>query len=419
MSINHKINIIKNNKIIYINDIIYDIPYEDIQIFLLANNRNFKDKNRAYDIAIELLKDKNSKGHTTSIIEWMMAHNLLINNINIPIYTIDKIDNMSQVEINKLSKLLTMKGNNRNNIKNILRYLNKLNDENITLLPEINDIILKNFNQLEQLEIQSIDIANLKYSDVINLLKTHRNKKAIRKFVSDNLEKIIVYNIYNIFNLYFKGDYYKMNDILYIVNIYNKNIISDIIMDNKEQLKKSYSDKEINDTIKEIKANNDDWEEVDIGINGKYKLVEFTFNLIINKEIGLAKKILDISNQLHYFGRSYNYNYDLVDRLFLDDIDVFGAVESVGLETIINFMGEDEFFRVFKENLGEEDLPDIYEFSKKLLKLKKYNLLIKIIQIYVDINYGSKEKIIYKTLQSLIKSKNDDLILKYIKKHGI
>ena len=48
-----------------------------------------------------------------------MAHNLVINNINISIYSTYEIDNMSQIKVNKLAKKLTMKGNNINNIKNI------------------------------------------------------------------------------------------------------------------------------------------------------------------------------------------------------------------------------------------------------------------------------------------------------------
>jgi len=108
---------------------IYDIPYEDIQKFLLANNQNFEDEKDAYDKALLLLKDKNAKGHTISIIEWMIAHNLLIRKVEIPNYTFSQINNMSQIEIDELAKLLTMKGNNRDNIKNILKYLHKLYDE--------------------------------------------------------------------------------------------------------------------------------------------------------------------------------------------------------------------------------------------------------------------------------------------------
>ena len=82
----------------------------------------------------------------------MIAHNLLLNQVNIPNYTINEIDNMSQNEINKLAKLLTMKGNNPDNIKNILRYLHKLDDENIILLPEINDLILNTLYDIEKID---------------------------------------------------------------------------------------------------------------------------------------------------------------------------------------------------------------------------------------------------------------------------
>ena len=324
---------------------IYDIPYEDIQIFLLANNTNIKNKNRAYDVALELLKDKNSKSHTTSIIEWMMAHNLLTNKIDIPIYSTYEIDNMSQVEINQLAKKLTMKGNNRDNIKNILKYLNKLDKE--FLITDINDIIL---NTLTQLEIKDINVANLSYNDVINLLKTHRNKKEIRKFISDNLEKIIVYNT-------LPTAYNNLEYILPIVNFYNKNVIIDIIMDNIDQLKKHYNDKEINDTIKEIKENDDDWGgEVDIGKNEMYDLVDFTINLIRIKEIGLAKKVFDIANKLHYFGRTKPYNYYLIDQSIIEKANV--------LEATINFIGEDNFVKVFEKFFGKANLHIIMNFVK-------------------------------------------------------
>ncbi len=116
----------------------------------------------------------------------MIAHNLVVNKINIPYYSIYDIDDMSQVKINELAKLLTMRGNNRENIKNILGYLHKLDDK--PLLPEIYNII---FQILSDLEINDIDIYNLNFSDIINLLKTHRNKKVIRKIIYDNIRKIL------------------------------------------------------------------------------------------------------------------------------------------------------------------------------------------------------------------------------------
>ena len=101
---------------------IYDVPYEDIIMFLLANNKDFSNKDEAYNTALVLLKDKNAIGHT-----------------------VYEIDNMSQKEIDQLAKLLTMKGNNPQNIKKILRYLNKLQDDNInSRIIKKNDISSKN-----------------------------------------------------------------------------------------------------------------------------------------------------------------------------------------------------------------------------------------------------------------------------------
>jgi len=399
---------------------IYDIPYEDIKIFLEANNKI--SENDAYNETINLLKDKKAKGHTTSIIEWMMAYNLLINKVNIPYYTISDIDNMSQIEINDLAKLLNMKGNNRNNIKNILRYLHKLQDEREFLLPELNNFIL---NTLTQLETQDIDIYNLNFNDVINLLKTHRNKNAIRKFISDNIEKIIVYKSleFDISEI-LKGISYEQlkeplvdifNYILIRTDFHNKNITIEIIKDYKLELLKYYDDKEINDFIKNIEKNNEKNNETEYGIGIRkyqmYDLVDFTYNLIKNREIGLAKKVFDIVNELKYFAMEHSYNYFLLYRSIY-------AYNNYALENIISFMGEDGFIIAFEEILLEETSGTIILFLENITKLEKYDLLFKTIQTYIITNDDQyKVKTTNKILQNLkkaIKSKNDDLILDYI-----
>jgi len=79
---------------------IYNVPYEDITEFLLANNKIYDNDDDAYNKALILLKDKKAIGHTTNIIEWLMAHNLLVHKVNIPNYTIYDINKMSQNEIN-------------------------------------------------------------------------------------------------------------------------------------------------------------------------------------------------------------------------------------------------------------------------------------------------------------------------------
>jgi len=181
---------------------IYDVPYEDIEKFLLANNKNWNNENEAYETSFDLLKNKNVRGHTTRIIEWMIAHNLLVNKINIPHFTIDEIDNMTQNEINKLAKLLTMKGNNVNNIKNILRYLHKLDEEDIVLLPEINDLILDTLYDVEKTDrMLRLTIEAGSSRDILELLEKHHNKKIIRELILDNMEEIVDNLSISIYNM--------------------------------------------------------------------------------------------------------------------------------------------------------------------------------------------------------------------------
>lgn len=160
---------------------IYDIPYEDIEKFLLANNETYKNEIDAYNKALILLNDKNAIDHSISIIEWLIAHNLLIKKINIPNFTVYQIDNMSQDEIDKLAKLLTMNGNNRSNIKNILKYLGKLD-----YLPEHPDIKPQILDKILELKILSSNL-----EEIIHIFK---NNKFLRKFIYDNMEQIITNN---------------------------------------------------------------------------------------------------------------------------------------------------------------------------------------------------------------------------------
>ena len=142
------------------------IPYEDIVIFLEANDKKLsEDRDENNKLALKLLSDRKAKGHTTSIIEWMMAHNLLINKVDIPNYTIYEIDHMQQAEINKLAKLLTMEGNNRNNIKGILKYLGKLMDVSYNNLP--NEVIYNLIINTEPLDLENLYV-NKVYRTVID-----------------------------------------------------------------------------------------------------------------------------------------------------------------------------------------------------------------------------------------------------------
>jgi len=317
---------------------VYDIPVDDVRKFLLSNNKNFDLETDGYQTALSLFKDKNVKGHTTSIIEWMIAHNLLVNNVDIPYYSSYEIDIMNQEEINKLAKRLTMKGNNRNNIKNILKYLNKL-DEKELLLPELTNII---FNNLNQLDLRDIDVSKLKYDDVIDLLKTSRNKNIIRKFISDNLDKIIIYNDIGNRDLIYDSDY-----LLGYVTISNKDIILSILMDNYKLFQEFYTNDEIKNIIEGITESD---QKMDIPGDSNI-LVDFTINLIMIDEIGLAKRTFDIANRLDYFNEPYPYSFNLLER-------VIKSRDINQLKVVISFMDEKEFIN------NTDEIP----FNKSLLE---------------------------------------------------
>ena len=277
---------------------IRDIPFKDIKEFLSVNNKDFINKDDAYDQALILLKDKKAIGHTTSIIEWLIAHNLFVRKVNIPNYTIYKIDNMSQNEINQLAKLLTMKKNNSENIKNILRYLHKLDEENIILLPEINDVILR---KLDQLEKQEINFDQITSSKVIDLLKTHRNKALIRELIYNNLLKIVFYD----YLWMYIRHHYTIESIIKIIkhnefDEYPKSIMLGLIKINENELIKYYGFEKINNIINYLTENKGN---MMLYINMDF-LCNFITNLININELMLAKKVFDIANDYNF--RSMN-----------------------------------------------------------------------------------------------------------------
>ena len=108
---------------------IKQIPYEDIEILLLDNGIDIiNDMDLNYELAYEILHDKNANIRIVSIVEWMIAHNLIVRNKKIPLYNKYDIINMPYRERKNLALKLTMKAENTDNIINILRYLGKLDE---------------------------------------------------------------------------------------------------------------------------------------------------------------------------------------------------------------------------------------------------------------------------------------------------
>lgn len=209
---------------------IYDLSYQDIEKFLNANNKIPKNSKDAYDIASILLEDKNAIGHTTNIIEWMIAHNLLINEVNIPNFTTYDIDNMNEFEINELANSLTMKGNDRNNIKDILMYLGKL--DSLTEYPYTNKeqaydkalFLLERDNSLiSPAKIRKALSSNeneYMHSNLDELITIFKDNRFLRTFIYGNMQEIIVNEILNYTNetgYLPSSEYEKFHDILYHV----------------------------------------------------------------------------------------------------------------------------------------------------------------------------------------------------------
>ena len=111
---------------------IHDLDIEHVKLLLSKNNIKIPRTNEEiYDIAFELMNNKSTlyDDMPVSIIEWMMAYNLLNKNLIIDFYSIEDIKELTLIDRKKLAKSLGMKGDNIDNIVNILRYIHKLKSE--------------------------------------------------------------------------------------------------------------------------------------------------------------------------------------------------------------------------------------------------------------------------------------------------
>lgn len=109
---------------------IHDISFEDIELFLAGNNLSVpKNINDVYDKAFNLFKTENMEFYPDSVVEWMMAYNVIESKIKIPRYKKSYILSLPRKDIRKLSSLLGMKNDNIDHILNILRFLYKLDDD--------------------------------------------------------------------------------------------------------------------------------------------------------------------------------------------------------------------------------------------------------------------------------------------------
>ncbi len=106
---------------------IYDIPIDDIILFLRGNNISVPEIDKeAYREARKLMKNPKLLFYPPSVITWMVAYNLLVTKTKISSYTEEEILNLPQKQLNSLARLLTMNSNDRYNVIKILQYMGKL-----------------------------------------------------------------------------------------------------------------------------------------------------------------------------------------------------------------------------------------------------------------------------------------------------
>jgi len=108
---------------------ITDLKLDDIKLFLSNNNITIShDINKMYSDAFDLMRKKSTlyDNVSDSIIEWMMAFNLLQSKVDILKYTKAEILSMSDHDLTILGKILMMKTTKVNHIINIFPYMRKL-----------------------------------------------------------------------------------------------------------------------------------------------------------------------------------------------------------------------------------------------------------------------------------------------------
>lgn len=159
---------------------IYQIPYEDIELFLLTNDIDpSQDININYKLALKLVKKSTTNFEIDSIVEWMIAHNVIILKYNIPEYKKSEILEMNNIELFKLSKSLTMKNSNIENIFNILNYLGKLIEDIKSNIFSGNPFL----NFISQNDVLFETLKDLDINDIINFCISSSN---INKNCSSN-----------------------------------------------------------------------------------------------------------------------------------------------------------------------------------------------------------------------------------------
>lgn len=212
---------------------ITDIPFDDIKDFLLQNDIKIPiNKEKAYNIAKDLIINNKAKYYPDSIIDWIIAYNFSQSAIEIPVYTLTEINTMSQEELDDLATILQSDNNSKESIINILSYLHKLQSFHLLsdeikfaeLLPKLG---LEAFLSFCATDIKHYNLYNNDIFWKYLYERDYSNEKLNDQSYKDNyilayqLDKLIKNLGLSFFDLGIKVDFNKVPIKIGIKNLYN------------------------------------------------------------------------------------------------------------------------------------------------------------------------------------------------------
>lgn len=282
---------------------ITNIPIKVIESFLKSNGVKIPINDKEiYQVAYNLIINQSDYYYPDIIIDWIIAHNLYNENRKIRTYSRGEIDVMSEKEVTKLAEKLEIfeSPNLKQSIINVLKFLKKL--ETRIINPDIDSLIFQTLDELEQQKILN--------SDYKGIIEIFQKNKGLRKFIYDNLNKIIEKNSLNFKDLtYIKHIRPLINFIIKLMKIKEIALVKEILKIISKLLTNENIRSDIIPSLSfRIIYNND--EE---SIEDFFRLLPYINNLF--PEMNSDEIITDVFNRVLYDSSSRKYNDTMISFL--------------------------------------------------------------------------------------------------------
>lgn len=157
---------------------INDVPYDDIEKFLIINDVELISKDQDYNKAFKMISNDKNYIYPDIIVDWIAAYNL--NGKRFRNYSRGEIDLLSKNELTRLAKNLGVgdSNNHKQSVINVLKFLKKLDSK----------LIMKDID--EQI-FQTLDEQRILTTNLVDIIEIFRKNKTLRKFIYDNMRTIL------------------------------------------------------------------------------------------------------------------------------------------------------------------------------------------------------------------------------------